>query len=331
MLMPKYTNKVGLPLSVSVWLATDNYQHPPDDGKKYISATGLLKSVRQIILSNRVPQGTATAEDIINRLPSRLGTSIHDSIERSWLENYKQSMLDLGYQQSVIDKIRVNPENPDEPGIIPVYMEQRFYKELNGWIISGQYDFVGDGRLEDFKSTGTYTWVNGTKDQDYIDQGSIYRWGTPDIITQDVMAIQFLFKDWMPFKASDPKYPSQAIMEKQYPLKTVEETEQWISKKLFQLDLHADTPEASLPLCTDKELWRSEPTYKYYKDPTKTTGRSTKNFDSLAEANLRFVQDGSKGVVVEKKSEPRACKYCPAVSICSQAQQFIKNGELELK
>lgn len=328
--MSKFTNNTGVPLSLAVWLATDTYQYPPDDGKKYISATGLLKSTRQLILSKRVPKGAERVDDVASRIASRFGTAVHDSIEMSWVNHRGKALESLGYPPAVIDRIRVNPEDPNEPGIIPVYMEQRFHKEVGDWVVSGQFDFVGDGRLEDFKSTGTFTWVNGTKDQDYIDQGSIYRWGRSDIITQDVMAIQFIFKDWQAYKAKDPKYPSGMLMEKTYQLKSIEETDRWIKNKLFQLDMHENTPEPQLPQCTDKELWRDSTTWKYYKDPSKVGGRSTKNFDTPQEANLRFIKDGSIGVVLEVKPEPKACKYCPAVGICSQAQEYINSGVLKL-
>lgn len=76
----KYTNSSGIPLSVGVWLATDTYQYPPDDGKKYISATTLLKSTRQIILSNRIPKGAEATVDIASKVASRYGTAIHDSM-----------------------------------------------------------------------------------------------------------------------------------------------------------------------------------------------------------------------------------------------------------
>lgn len=326
--MSKYTNNNNIPLSVGVWLATDNYQNPPDDGKKYISSTGLLKSIRQITLGNRLPESEKTT-DIQGLVASRFGTALHDSIEHAWTKNHKQAMLNMGYPEAVVNKVRINPEHPLDKGIIPVYMEQRFYKEVGNWIVTGQFDFVGDGRLEDFKSTSTFTWVNGTKDDDYIMQGSIYRWGRPDIITQDIMAIQFIFKDWAKFKTSDPKYPSAMLMEKKYTLNSVTETEQFIKKKLFQIDLHEKTPEKDLPQCTPKELWMSQPQYKYYKNPDKLT-RATKNFDTPQEANLRLIKDKSVGVVIPTVPEPTACKFCPSLNICSQGQGYIKSGALKI-
>lgn len=35
-------------------------------------------------------------------------------------------------------------------------------------------------------------------------------------------------------------------------------------------------PDEEIPECTDEELWRSPTKYKYYSDPNKTSGRSTK-------------------------------------------------------
>lgn len=327
--MTQYTNATNIPLSVAVWLATDNYDHPPDDGQKHISATGLMKSVRQIVLSQRLGK-SASVDDISNRVASRFGTAVHDAIEKAWEDNQVEAMTALGYPKHVAERVRVNPTDPDEPDIIPVYMEQRFHKKIGDWNVSGQFDFVGDGRLEDFKSTGTFTWTNNTKDDDYIMQGSIYRWGRPDIITQDTMAIQFIFKDWQKHLANGANYPPAMLVEKTYRLKSVQETDLIIKKKLNDIDKHWNTPEPDLPECTPKELWQSSgSTWKYYKDPAKRN-RSTKNFDNPHDANLRLVKDGGKGLVVEVKPEPTACRYCAAFPICSQKDRYLDSGELKI-
>ena len=81
-------------------------------------------------------------------------------------------MTSLGYPQKIIDRVLINPSNDDlYEGCIPVYLEQRSTREIAGRIISGKYDFVGEGRLEDFKTTGVFTYMNNTKDKDYILQG----------------------------------------------------------------------------------------------------------------------------------------------------------------
>lgn len=324
--MNKYANTASVPLSLAVFLATDNYDHDPNT----ISATALIKPLRQIVLSARVPENVSPA-DLVNMVPSRMGSAIHDAIERSWKDNYHIALDNLGYPKRVIEKIRINPK-PEEltDGLIPIYLEQRAHKQVGKFTISGKYDFIGDGRVEDFKSTSTYTAMNNTNDEKYIWQGSIYRWLNPTIITRDEMAIQFIFTDWSKSKASqDPKYPQQRIQQRLLPLKSIQETDAFIKRKLGQIEQYWDAPEDEIPLCTDADLWRSEPVFKYYKNPSNTK-RSTKNFDNRHDAQLRFIEDGSVGKVVEQPGQVTACKYCPAFAVCSQKDALVASGDLVL-
>lgn len=324
--MSKYANTSSVPLSLAVFLATDNYDHDSNT----ISVTSLIKPLRQIVLSARVPEDM-TPVDLVNLVPSRMGSAIHDAIERSWKDNYQIALDHLGYPKKVIEKIRINPK-PEElqDGQIPIYLEQRAYKQVGKFLVSGKYDFIGDGRVEDFKSTSTYTAINNTNNEKYIWQGSIYRWLNPQIITKDEMAIQFIFTDWSKAKAmADPKYPQQRIQQRILPLKSIQETDAFVTRKLNQIEQYWDAPEEQLPLCTDADLWRSEPVFKYYKNPEKRT-RSTKNFDNRHDAQLRYIEDGSVGIVVEQPGQVTACKYCPAFAVCSQKDALIASGDLVL-
>lgn len=326
--MSKYANTSSVPLSLAVFLATDNYDHDQDENT--ISATALIKPLRQIVLSARVPEDL-TPVDLVNLVPSRMGSAIHDAIERSWKDNYPNALANLGYPKRVIEKIRINPK-PEEltDGVIPVYMEQRAKKTVGKFTVTGKYDFIGDGRVEDFKSTSTYTAINNTNDEKYIWQGSIYRWLNPQIITKDEMAIQFIFTDWSKAKAmADPKYPQQRIQQRILPLKSIQETDAFVTRKLNQIEQYWDAPEEQLPPCTDADLWRSEPVFKYYKNPEKRA-RSTKNFDNRHDAQLRYIEDGSVGIVVEQPGQVTACKYCPAFAVCSQKDALIASGDLVL-
>lgn len=322
--MRKYTNGTNVPLSMAVFLATDKYDHEEDT----ISATALLKPIRQLVLAPRVPPEQQLV-DVTGLVKSRMGTAIHDAIENSWLQNHVDAMKALGYPERVAKRVVINPL-PGEltEDCIPVYMEKRSYREINGFTVSGKFDFVGEGRVEDFKSTSTNTWRSGNKDEDYQLQGSIYRWLNPDIITQDHMAIQFIFTDWMPGRAkSDPTYPSKPVEQKLIPLLSLEETESFISNKLNQIKRYENSPEEDLPLCSDKELWRTDPQFKYYKNPEKRN-RSTKNFDNKQDAYTRLAQDGNVGIVVEVPGQVIACKYCPAFVACTQKDALIAEGSL---
>lgn len=326
--MAQYGNVSAVPLSLAVFLATDTYDH--DDDPNTISATSLLKPIRQIVLSARVPQEDAVV-DLIQMVASRMGTAIHDAIERSWTENHNTALEALGYPKRVIEKIRINPSKEElTDDCIPIYLEQRAYKKVGRFLVSGKFDFVGEGRVEDFKTTSTFTAINNTNDEKYIQQGSIYRWLNPDIITKDEMAIQFIFTDWSKAKAmQDPNYPQNRIQQRVFMLKSVNETQVFVERKLAQIEQYWDADENELPRCTDEELWRSEPVFKYYKNPA-STKRSTKNFDNQQDAMLRYIEDGSVGLVKEVPGQVTACKYCPAFSICSQKDELIAAGDLIL-
>lgn len=326
--MSAYLNAAGIPLSLAVFLATDNYDYSEDPTS--ISATALLKPIRQLILSARVPPEQASV-DIADMIPSRMGSAIHDAIERSWTVNHAEALKKLGYPAGLVKRVKINP-NPDElaEGDIPVYLEQRTIKEFMGYRISGKFDFVGEGRLEDFKSTSVFTWINHTNDDKHIRQGSIYRWLNPKLVTSDEMSIQYIFTDWSSARArAEAKYPPKRVMERRLTLLSIPETEAFIRQKLTQLNQYRDAPEKDLPLCTDEDLWRKEPVFKYYKNPN-STGRSTKNFDTKQEAMARFYEDGGVGKVVEKPGEVTACKFCPAFPVCTQKDALIAAGDLQL-
>lgn len=323
-----YTKTAEVPLSLAVFLATDSYDH--NDDPYTISATSLIRPLRQLILAGRVPETHAVME-LAQTVNSRMGSAIHDGIERAWKTNHKQALEILGYPKRVIERIRVNPESSElTEDTIPVYLEQRLERQVGKYTVTGKFDFVGDGRLEDFKSTSVFTAMHHVNDEKYAWQGSIYRWLDPRKITKDEMAIQFLFTDWSAAKAkSDPKYPQKRIQQRILPLKSLQETEAFIRRKLQQLEEYKDAPEHLIPECTDADLWRSDPVFKYYKNPAKMA-RSTKNFDTQQEAMLRKAEDGHTGVVVEQPGQVTACRYCPAFAACTQKDRLIASGDLQL-
>lgn len=326
--MTQFANVADVPLSLAVFLATDNYDYNNDPA--YISATSLLKPLRQLILGARVDPAS-TQVDLTAMMPSRMGSAIHDSIEWAWKNNYKGAMKALGYPNRVIDMVRINPEASElGDGVIPIYLEQRKTKQVGKYRIGGKFDFIADGRVEDFKSTSVYTAISHNNDDKYIWQGSIYRWLNPEIITRDEMAIQFIFTDWSAAKAkADPAYPPKRTQQRIFKLKSIQETGAFIQRKLRLIDTYWDAKEEDIPHCTDEELWRSEPVFKYYKNPEKRT-RSTKNFDTKQEAYNRLAEDKGVGIVVEVPGHVTACRYCSGYSLCSQKDYLIAIGDLPI-
>lgn len=327
----RYSHTSEVPLALAVFLASDNYDY--NDDPNTISATTLIKPLRQTILTARVPESMG-ASPLPEMMKNRIGAAIHDAIERAWKENYKVAMKALGYPQRVIDRIAVNPGGTITDDIIPVYLEQRLKRQLGKWTITGKFDFIGEGRVQDFKSTSVWTYLNQVNNNKYALQGSIYRWIDPQKITQDEMDIHFIFTDHQASKArADPNYPALGFKKQSFKLISLPDTTKFILDKTTKLEKFWDADEEDIPACNDEDLWRSDPVFKYYKNPAKASepgSRSTKNFDSRYDANLRMVEDGSVGIVVEKPGEVMACKYCPAFPVCTQKDQLITAGELNL-
>lgn len=325
----KFRNVSDVPLAVAVFLASDNYEYTEEPNT--ISATSLLRSVRQIILGNRI-NPSAGLTDLMDQVKNRVGAAIHDSIEIAWTQNHSKALEALGYPQRVIDRIQINPRKSDlTPDSIPIYLEQRVSKKVGIWNITGKYDFVGEGYVQDFKTTSTYSYTKQVNADKYILQGSIYKWLNPEIITQSEMMIHYLFTDWKASFSAGDDYPSKPVMTQRFKLLSLTETEQYITNKLNQINQYINSPEADLPLCTEDDLWRSEPVYKYYKNPANTNGRSTKNFTTMSDAAMRLNADGNVGIILTKPGEAKACKYCKAFSMCTQKDALIASGDLIFK
>jgi len=341
----KFTNNHKIGLSTAVFLAHDDYDYDPRPNA--ISATGLLKSTRQAILSKRV--GTQiTTMDISQLVASSLGTAVHDAVEKAWSNgNHIKALRKLGYKPETIERIVVNPgyieidgkrvKDPNAPPLppkaIPVYMEIRSEKEVDGIIVTGKYDFIGDGELEDHKTTGVFTYIKKSNDEKYRLQGSIYRWLNSEIITSDRMLINYTFTDWNKLNSMIQKaqgYPEFRMMSVPFTLLTLEETESFVRNKIQEIKANANKDEADLPLCTPEELWQDATKYKYYKNP-KSKERSTKNFDNFAEAQSRLIKDGSTGIIDIVPGKAKACLYCNAAPICSQAKQLAFDGLLDME
>ena len=316
----KYTNNYDIPLGLAVWLVSDNYDYVDDP--KYISATTLLKPIKQIILSRRLNQEDQQV-DISELIARSMGTGLHDSIEKAWKHNASLSLKLLGYPDDVASSVVVNPDS-DALGeeSIPVWIEQRAVKEHAGWKIGGKFDMVLEGRLNDFKSTSVYTFMSGSHDKDYCLQGSIYKWLNPEKITSDFIRINFIFTDWQSQLAQrGGGYPQKKLAYKDIPLLGSAETEQFINKKLALIERYENLPEDQIPECTDEELWRTAPVFKYFSNPS--ASRATKNFDNQAEANRYWmVEKGGKGIVKVFLGSPRRCQYCNAAPICNQRKEM---------
>jgi hypothetical protein len=319
----KVTNNNDVSLALAVWMLHDEYDAINE--KDYISVTTLMKPLRQIILPPRIQQGQHEVPDVMDYASRALGNSMHAAIERAWTVGHHRSLELLGYPKTMIERVMINP-TPEQlaqrEDAIPIYLEQRALRPLDGYVIGGKFDMVAEGIVQDYKSTTVYTWIQGTRTEEHQLQGSLYRWLNPGKITEDFVRINYIFTDWQKMMVKSTQgYPQHRLMHKDIPLLSVEQTQQWASSKLALIKKYWNAPEKEIPHCTDEELWRSEPTHKYYADPTKINGRSTKNFDTVREAN-QFRAGKGKGLVISVPGSPKRCGYCNAFPICTQREKL---------
>lgn len=328
--MTNYVNQTGIALPIAVFLAYDDYDYQ----KGTISVTTVMKPVRQIVLGYRLGP-TDQVYDVVDLMASRMGTAIHTGIESVWTDprKLKLAMLSLGYPESVINRIVVNgtPEQiANTPDAIPVYLEIRSEMEIEGFKLSGKFDFVAEGQVEDFKSTSVYNFMNQSNAQKYALQGSLYRLINQDIITKNTLRIHYIFTDWSKASArKEARYPQARTVSQVYPLLSVQDAHSYVRNKLIQVKTLMNAPEETLPECTDEDLWRSPTVWKYYKNPEKTT-RSSGNFDSYQDALSRYNDDGAVGIIKEVKGQVKACAYCKVAKLCTQKDKYIADGSLVL-
>ena len=309
--MKKITNNTGMSLPIAVWCAVDGYDHSNEEN--LISATSIMKPIRQIVLGRRYKDSEKEV-DVDDLISSSMGTALHDSVESAWKNKDKvvEVLNNMGYTNSedIYDKIT---------------FEKRTVKEMLGYKISGKFDLVFDGIVADIKSTSTWTYIFGSKDDDYRLQMSIYKWLNPLLITNDYGYIEFIFTDWSGVKAKQDKtYPQSRVVSKKIKLMTIEDTERWLEGKLNEITTNELLTDDKLPECTDEELWSSPDVWKYYKGASRA--RSTKNFDNEADA-IRFqMSNGDVGEVVHFKGEVKRCKYCSYANFCNQYTKLQLKG-----
>ena len=319
----QYINSTNMSLLMSVWAIASDY-----DGKnqgKCISATSLLQGTKITVMSRRADKDKLAVE-LSDLIPSAYGSAIHASIEKAWKsKRLPEYLLSLGLNQETIDNIRVNPDKVT-PDIIPVYLEQRASKELNGWTVNGQFDAIVDGQLMDNKSMGVYGYLKGTNKDKFIWQGSIYRWLNPDLVKEPSIAINYIFTDWSKADTYKPDYPKSRILTERYLLHSLKDTEKFISNKLAELDKYMDGPENEIPECTSEDLWRDKSVWKVYKDASSPRAMSGGVKETYQEAiSFQMIKGG---IVKEIKGQVKRCLRCPAFNICKQRKQYFKdNGE----
>lgn len=344
--MGKLVHAPELPVSLAVWLSYDEYDYI--DEKNYISVTNLLKPTKQAVLSHRAQQHPIfkdKAIDVMSFFASRVGTAIHNSVEKAWDANPKALLKKLGYPDKVAEDIIIFNEQTGLPdaeklqalraeGKIIVAQEVRMFRKFGEYVIGGKIDFVFDGAPEDFKSVKTWAYGDEVKAKKEVMQISMYRWLNPDLITSDTGKISQIFVDWIKGRSKNPGYPPLPIVSTVHPLHSSSEVEAYIGSKIAELERCVGLEEKDLPPCTAEDLWKKPNKYKYYakeEQANKPGARATKNFDAYYDAESFRREKGGKGVIKMVEGKVGACNYCSGFELCQQKNEYLEKGILEIE
>ena len=293
----KYANKFNFPLYVVEWLKFDEYEVVEGT----ISATGLMKPPKMYVLEQIHSEEIEV--EISDLIASRYGTAIHDSVEKVKLTNAIQ--------------------------------EQRLATIVDGTKIVGKFDIMikqedGTYKLVDVKSTSVWTYIYGSKDEEYVKQLSIYRLLAirNGFVVGRKAEIFMVFTDWMPSKAKrDSEYPQARLHVKQIKLWSIEETEEWIEERLRMLRETTAVPQKGMPDCLESELWGDKTTFAVMKKGRKTAVRilnSQMEAETYIERNTDY---NPKELYVEKRpAKVRRCNYCKVRDFCEQHKKLEAQG-----
>lgn len=279
----KITNKLGLPEILVKAVANDPYSK----GKSNVSVTTLINRPPYMV---KLGNEYEPEFDVAQRLPALLGQAKHHVLERA------------GYEHSAD-------------------VEQRLFFEINGWIVSGQYDLIEDDGLYDYKFTTVYSVIfNDMKPKkEWVAQLNLLRYlshkNYPKKKINKIGVIAH-FQDHSKMKAKqDSTYPQFPVMLFDIPLWTFEECEKYL---LDKVKLHQ---EKDPPVCSDEERWKTEDKWAVMKKGMK---RAVKLFTDELSAK-KFLKDKDKNHYIEyRQGSYRRCEeYCDFSHVCPEYNDVI--------
>lgn len=284
------TNKYNVPEPL-VTLASKEYY---TKGAAQYSVTEIMSSPKIKRLQEKHREEMAT--DVSDMLWSLMGSALHVVMERSETHGFTN--------------------------------EERLFLEMDGVTLSGQIDLQQETKdgivIIDYKFTSA--WAVMQEKLEWEQQLNVYRYLVEKVKGRRVCGIKIcaFIRD---FSRHDTRaeYPASPIHMVEFPLWTMEQTEQYIKERL---EAHRNARVAmdlgdSLPDCTPEERWMSETIYAVKREGRKTAIRV---FKSIEEANE--LAEKEKGYVETRLGEPKRCtgNYCGIAEWCEQYQGELSAG-----
>jgi len=350
----KFTNKYNINIVLQMSLLYSDYDY--DSDKRTFSATGLTKSLKQMV---KYASGAKASMELQQNLPSLLGSHVHSIIELVLLNPKlrKKYLKLLRYKGRELlinpSKKQLNKKKNKKKTVI--WVEQRAKKKFGKFKVSGKYDHIIDSVLHDTKVVKAFSYQLAIKQEakfkelndpdepivlryermqeacpdylKYVIQGSIYRMLNPDKIKEDYMIIEFLLKDWSAGNRDQfPGYPMSMIMEYTVDLFSIKDTETWVKSRLKEINTYVVKKSKKVPDCTKAELWMGDDVYKYFSKPTNK--KASKTFKNDATAAYDYLESkGGIGEIRVVRGQASACNWCVFSKYsCNQYKDLKRQG-----
>lgn len=273
------TNNLELPEALVKAVSLEKH-----NGENEISATTLLKGVKEILVTDR--HWDELVVDVSDNVWALFGTAIHALLEK---------------------------ESPE------TFTEEKFWSKIGEWNVTGRVDCYDMAREIIFDYKVTSAWKIVFKNfKDWEMQGKIYAW----LLKQkglNVKECRFvaLLRDYSETESlRNSDYPKCQIYVHRFEIteEDLAEAEKFIKGKLEELSKFKATPDDNIPECSEEERWADKTKYAVMKEGRKT---AVKVFDNKADAENMVKELGDKHYVEERKGKDKKCtRYCPCAAFC---------------
>lgn len=290
----KLTNKHGIPETIVRAIADDEY----DRGDSVLSVTQIISPPRIVLLQDLNKDNLES--DVIDRVPSLLGTAVHKIIEKG---------------------------AKDLPNHI---VEERLFATINGWKVSGAVDLQidnGDGTwaINDYKVVTVYSVMN--EKPEWEQQLNCYAYLARLAHGRNITSLKIIaiLRDWQRKQAEiKADYPQGQIAVVDIPVWTPEQQEAYVTGRvaLHQAARKAVDTGSDLDYCTDQERWVRGESWALVKEGRKSAVRL---YDNETEANEAAAAAGNGHSVQHRPGSAIRCagNYCLVSAWCRQWQEEL--------
>ena len=269
-----------------------------DKGDSVLSVTQLIAPPRIVVLQ-KLNEHNLTS-DVVDRVPSLLGTAVHKIIEKG---------------------------SKDVPGHI---VEERLFSDVCGWKISGAVDLQiqkGDGAWEinDWKVTSVYSVLSDKPE--WEQQLNCYAYLASKSHGRNVTSLKIvaILRDWQRKQAEiKADYPQSQIVMVDIPVWTPEQQEAYITERvaLHQAAQKAVDTGEPVAYCTDQERWVRGESWALMKEGRKS---AVKLYDNEEQAREDCSKSGGGHHVEHRRGSAVRCagNYCLVSMWCRQWQEEL--------